>query len=401
MDQEQLQILKRALAREKLARKAAEKILEEKSRELYATSQKIEHLLAEKSSQLQGVFENIVDAYVVMDIYGNILKFNGAATELFGHNINNENINVIDLVYKDDLTYAMESFQKLKSNGFFKDYEARIYTKSKEVKWVHINASIVYDKYKKPIAAQGIVRDITEIKSLELQKEKLLSKLEKSNDELHQYAHIVSHDLKSPLRSIDALLNWLKEDNIDKLDAASLQNISLIETTLEKMEQLISDVLNYSSVTTDSSKIIDVNTDTLVKDLIQILYVPEHIEIRIPNILPVVKGDKTKLQQVFQNLICNAIKFTEKEKGIIEIDFIDTSVFHQFSIKDNGIGIEEKFHERIFKIFHSLKKSKESSGIGLSIVKKIINLHEGDIWLESEPKIGTTFYFTLKKEHYK
>jgi PAS domain S-box-containing protein len=401
MDQEQLQILKRALAREKLARKAAEKILEEKSRELYATSQKIEHLLAEKSSQLQGVFENIVDAYVVMDIYGNILKFNGAATELFGHNINNENINVIDLVYKDDLTYAMESFQKLKSYGFFKDYEARIYTKSKEVKWVHINASIVYDKYKKPIAAQGIVRDITEIKSLELQKEKLLSKLEKSNDELHQYAHIVSHDLKSPLRSIDALLNWLKEDNIDKLDAASLQNISLIETTLEKMEQLISDVLNYSSVTTDSSKIIDVNTDTLVKDLIQILYVPEHIEIRIPNILPVVKGDKTKLQQVFQNLICNAIKFTEKEKGIIEIDFIDTSVFHQFSIKDNGIGIEEKFHERIFKIFHSLKKSKESSGIGLSIVKKIINLHEGDIWLESEPKIGTTFYFTLKKEHYK
>lgn len=401
MDQEQLQILKRALAREKLARKAAEKILEEKSRELYATSQKIEHLLAEKSSQLQGVFENIVDAYVVMDIYGNILKFNGAATELFGHNINNENINVIDLVYKDDLTYAMESFQKLKSYGFFKDYEARIYTKSKEVKWVHINASIVYDKYKKPIAAQGIVRDITEIKSLELQKEKLLSKLEKSNDELHQYAHIVSHDLKSPLRSIDALLNWLKEDNIDKLDSASLQNISLIETTLEKMEQLISDVLNYSSVTTDSSKIIDVNTDTLVKDLIQILYVPEHIEIRIPNILPVVKGDKTKLQQVFQNLICNAIKFTEKEKGIIEIDFIDTSVFHQFSIKDNGIGIEEKFHERIFKIFHSLKKSKESSGIGLSIVKKIINLHEGDIWLESEPKIGTTFYFTLKKEHYK
>ena len=177
------------------------------------------------------------------------------------------------------------------------------------------------------------------------------------------------------MRSIDALLNWLKEDNIDKLDAASLQNISLIETTLEKMEQLISDVLNYSSVTTDSSKIIDVNTDTLVKDLIQILYVPEHIEIRIPNILPVVKGDKTKLQQVFQNLICNAIKFTEKEKGIIEIDFIDTSVFHQFSIKDNGIGIEEKFHERIFKIFHSLKKSKESSGIGLSIVKKIVDLY--------------------------
>lgn len=397
MSQDQLEILKRALNREKLARKAAEKILEEKSRALFDTSQKLEQLLIEKSSQLQGVFENIVDAYVVMDINGNILKFNDAATELFGHDINEEPLNVKNLIYKDDVEYAAISFNDLQTKGFFKDYEARIYTKSKEVKWVHINASIVFDKHKAPIAAQGIVRDITEIKNLELQKEKLLLKLEKSNDELHQYAHIVSHDLKSPLRSIDALLNWLKEDNKGKFDDASLQNIKLIELTLEKMEQLISDVLNYSSLTADNSEMIDVNTDVIVKELINILYIPQHIEIKLHRVLPIVKGDKTKLQQLFQNLISNAVNFSDKNKGLIEIDVISTSEHYQFSVKDNGIGIEEQYHKKIFKIFHSLKKSKSSSGIGLSIVKKIVNLHEGEIWLESEPSKGSTFFFTLKK----
>ena len=161
MDQDQIEILKRALNREKNARKAAEKILEEKSRELYFTSQKLENLLDEKSSELQGVFENIVDAYVVMDFDGNILKFNEAATKLFGYNIDEENIKVANLIYKDDFQYAINSFNELQKNGFFKDYETRVYTKSKEVKWVHINGSIVLNKQNKPIAAQGIVRDIT------------------------------------------------------------------------------------------------------------------------------------------------------------------------------------------------------------------------------------------------
>ena len=121
MSQDQIEILKRALKREKLSRKAAEKILEKKSRELYTISQKLQHLLIEKSSQLKGVFENIVDAYVVMDIQGNIIKFNDAATNLFGHDINKESINVKDLIYKEDKEYAMKSFAKLQSNGFFKD----------------------------------------------------------------------------------------------------------------------------------------------------------------------------------------------------------------------------------------------------------------------------------------
>ena len=163
------------------------------------------------------------------------------------------------------------------------------------------------------------------------------------------------------------------------------------------MEQLISDVLNYSSVGADNNKKVDVDTNELVHGLIKILYVPEHIEVKVLNPLPILTGDKTKLQQVFQNLISNAVKFIDKDKGLIEIDVVEKIGHYQFSIKDNGMGIEEKFHNKIFKIFHSLNKSKDSTGIGLSIVKKIIDLHGGNVWLESAPNVGTTFYFTLKK----
>ena len=205
MNQDQIDILKRALQREKAARKAAEKILEDKSRELYYTSEelkesnlKLENLLHEKSTQLKGVFENIIDAYVVIDLKGNVIKINDAAIELFGYDLVAQKVNVVNLIYKEDFKYAMQSFYELSKNGFFTNYSARVYTKTNEIKWVHINASVIFDSNKKPIAAQGIVRDITDIKNLESQKENLLAALEKSNNELQEYAHIVSHDLKSP-----------------------------------------------------------------------------------------------------------------------------------------------------------------------------------------------------------
>ncbi len=404
MSQIQIDILQRALNREKAARKQSEKILEDKSLQLFNATQelkeaneKLELLLEEKTSQLQGVFENINDAYLIMDLEGNALKMNDAAIELFGYDLKTERFNVVNLIYKPDANYAFKSFKELRKKGFFTDYTARIITKSKAVKWVQINASLIYDKSKQAIAAQGIIRDITETRrTSELIKEQKIE-LEKSNDELQEYAHIVSHDLKSPLRSINALVSWIKEDNSGKLDAASLQNFELIETTLEKMEQLISGILLYSSIGSESVKKEKTNLNMLLEDVKQILFIPEHISIKILNELPVVYGDKVKLQQLFQNLISNAIKFNDKEKGLIEIDVQEEKSFYQFSIKDNGIGIDKKYHDKIFKIFHSLNKTKESTGIGLSIVKKIVDLFKGEIWIESEPNIGTTFYFTLKK----
>lgn len=405
MSQEQINILQRALKREKNARKAAEKILEDKSRELYVLSEelkvsntKLEASFSEKSSQLAGVFENIIDAYMVMDLSGNVLKMNDAACGLFGYDISKETLNVTSLIYTEDVTYAYESFSELIEKGRFSNYTARILTKNKEVRWVQINGSLIYDTDKKPIAAQGIIRNITDLKNLEEQKEEIRKKLEKSNNELHEYAHIVSHDLKSPLRSLDALVTWIKMDNEGQLDTPTLQNFKLIEDTLETMENLISNILEYSSAGSETNESQDVDLNETMNDLNTLIFVPEHIHINIIKKLPIVKGDPTKFQQLFQNLLSNAIKFSNKDKGIVEIDVIEEPSFYQFSIKDNGIGIEKKFHDRIFKIFQSLNRTKESTGIGLSIVKKIVDLYEGIIWLESEPGEGTTFFFTIKKQ---
>ncbi|WP_431156718.1 GAF domain-containing sensor histidine kinase [Winogradskyella poriferorum] len=239
--------------------------------------------------------------------------------------------------------------------------------------------------------------NLRERKKAETKNILLLEALEKSNNELQEYAHIVSHDLKSPLRSIDALVQWIKEDNKGDFDEATNQNFELIEMTLEKMEQLISDVLLYSSISSDTKNQTNVDLNKLIKDLKQILYVPDHISITINNKLPTVLGDKTKLQQLFQNLISNAIKFIDKDIGLIEIDVEEQKSYYQFSIKDNGLGIDKEYHEKIFKIFHALNKNKESTGIGLSIVKKIVDLYKGEVWLTSIPNEGTTFFFTLKK----
>ena len=162
---------------------------------------------------------------------------------------------------------------------------------------------------------------------------------------LQEYAHVVSHDLKSPLRSINALISWIQEDNKDVFDTSSLENFGLIEMTLEKMEQLISDILLYSSIGSDDTEKQHTDVNQVVKDLKKILFIPRHIKVDILNKLPVIVGERAKLQQLFQNLISNAIKFNDKNKGFIEIDVLEKKSFYQFSIKDNGPGIEKKYHE--------------------------------------------------------
>ncbi|MGB5362191.1 MAG: PAS domain S-box protein, partial [Aureibaculum sp.] len=175
MSQKQIDILQRALNREKAARKQAEKILEDKSAELFQLTQKLkesndklEHLVKQQSSELQGVFENIVDAYVVMDLFGNVIKMNDAAVELLGYNIENEEVNLMNLAHPDEMLRANRSFKKLLKKGTLTNFHIKILTKDKKQKLVHINSSIIYDDYI-PIAAQGIVRDITKEKEAEEQ----------------------------------------------------------------------------------------------------------------------------------------------------------------------------------------------------------------------------------------
>lgn len=225
----------------------------------------------------------------------------------------------------------------------------------------------------------------------------LLYRLEERNTELNNYAHVVSHDLKSPLRNIDALATWLKEDHSDGLNQEATQYLTLISDNISKMESLISGILEYSTVGLKDFNTSLIDLDKIVNDIVNYLYIPSHITINVQDNFPVITGDTHRLQQLFQNLISNAIKYNDKEEGQIDIGFRDLEKGYEFFIKDNGKGIEEKYFQKIFDVFQKLENTQNSNGIGLSIVEKIIAAYNGKIWLTSEVGVGTTFYFILNK----
>ncbi|MEY8850065.1 ATP-binding protein [Psychroserpens sp. XS_ASV72] len=236
-----------------------------------------------------------------------------------------------------------------------------------------------------------------EIVEMNKQREKLLSELAHQNQELSDYAHMVSHDLKSPLRSIDTLTSWFKDDYQEKLDEDGVKSLNLIRENVEKMDTLINGILEYSTIGKNQMDIYDVNIDQLIKDILSSLQIPNHITVSTMD-LPIVRGDRYRLQQLFQNLITNAITYNDKSKGVIEIGVKDKMDFWEFYISDNGKGIAAEYYDKIFKTFETLENDTKSTGIGLAIVKKIVDLYGGDIWLTSEIGKGTSFFFTLKKQ---
>lgn len=237
-----------------------------------------------------------------------------------------------------------------------------------------------------------------QIRVQEKKKEELLNNLSLQNEELNEYAHVVSHDLKAPLINIHSLVSWFMEDNREVLDENIMKPLHQVLFNVEKMDFLIKGILDYSSIDKlqTEDKLIDFNV--LIAEVLQTLLIPSHTKITIQKKLPTLFGNAWRFKQVFQNLIQNAIKYNDKEFGLIEVGCTEKSGYFEFFVKDNGIGIKSDYFERIFKVFTKLESTGLSSGIGLSIVQKIITFYKGTIWLKSEEGIGTTFYFTFGKK---
>ncbi|ARV59897.1 histidine kinase [Nostocales cyanobacterium HT-58-2] len=229
---------------------------------------------------------------------------------------------------------------------------------------------------------------------------RLFKQIESANKELNDFAYVVSHDLKAPLRGIASLSEWLLADYADKFDEQGREFVHLLINRVQRMQNLIDGILKYSKVGRIQEESRQVNLDKLITDVIDILNPGENIHIEIAHSLPVVYCEKTRIEQVFQNLLSNAIKFIDKSQGQIIIDCLDKKDYWQFSVADNGLGIEQQYFEKIFQIFQKLSSSKDSdsTGIGLALVKKIVELYDGKVWVESELGQGSTFFFTLKKQ---
>lgn len=255
------------------------------------------------------------------------------------------------------------------------------------------------------IVSATIISDLSERSKIMQQKQKkLVKEITNVNKELKSFAYVISHDLKAPLRSINALIGWLDEDLNNKLSKKEEEYFMEIKNQTIRMSTLIDDVLAYSQAAIDKEDKIEINLNTIVNEVVMLLNIPNNIELVISKPLPIVFFGKTRIKQVFLNLLQNAIKFNDKTKGRIIIDYHEIKgnkrSFFEFSIKDNGIGIREENFDDIFQLFVSLNPIKDSrnTGLGLSIVKRIIEIYEGKIWVESEFGKGSTFYFTLWKD---
>ncbi|MBQ0909163.1 HAMP domain-containing histidine kinase [Flavobacterium sp. F-328] len=243
-----------------------------------------------------------------------------------------------------------------------------------------------------------IKKQSIEILKINKQREELLVHLENQNTILNDYAHMVSHDLKAPLRNIDTLINWFIEDNKEMMNESNLKSMQLMLSNVEKMDLLIKGILNYSEVQNKDSLTRWIDLNLILEDITR-LYSEEHITIKFDTILPLVWGNDVRFMQLFQNLIQNAIKYNNKQHIDITIGHTEEVDFYHFYVKDNGVGIPEKYQSKVFDIFFKLENTNSSSGIGLSIVKKIVEFYDGTIWLESQLEGGTTFYFTIAKHN--
>jgi len=350
------------------------------------------------------LFRDLIDrsndcVFVTEPKWGRFLDLNDKACNSLGYTreeLLGMSIKDIEETIPDDSAWT-EHVKEVREKGYM-IFESVHKRKDGTAFPVEINIKFIEQEKDSYILA--VARDITERKKAEQRQDELVEQVESINKELKDFAYIVSHDLKAPLRGVKTLADWITTDYADKLDDQGKEQMGLLSARVDRMHNLIDGVLQYSRVGREKEKRVQVNLNDLVSGIIDAIAPPENIAITVDDELPVVKCGQTRIMQVFQNLLSNAVKYMDKPKGKIKVGCVEENGFWKFSIADNGPGIEEKNFERIFKIFQTLspRDEVESTGVGLTVVKKIVEIYGGKIWVESKSGQGSTFFFTLPKQ---
>lgn len=351
--------------------------------------------LKRSEARTRALLEAIPDMIFELDSKGHILQFIPSATleplrppaEFVGKHLS-------FVMPPEVVKQAMFAVERTLESGLLQVFEYQLpeYEDNN-----YYEASVIRNDADSVIA---MIRDITARKWAATERENLIGELENKNAELEQFTYTVSHDLKSPLITIMGFLGYLRDDiekgNKERLEA-DMQRIS---DATGKMQKLLGDLLELSRVGRLVNDPENVEMNEIVADVIELLHgqiSEKNIDVQVDNDLPTLYVDRQRVTEVFQNLIENATKFFgEQPHPVIRIgqngQLNDVPVLF---VKDNGVGIEPEFKERIFGLFNKLDAQSEGTGIGLALVKRIIEYHGGRIWVESEPGHGATFFFTL------
>lgn len=376
-----------------------------------------DHKQSEESNRISGeryfdLCENISDMILCVKPAGEIIYVNRTWRELLGYNkIDITNLNVLEILPKDYRENYRELTQQVLLGEHINDIETVLINKGGKRVPVEgsINCRFIDGK---PDYFRMILHDVTKRKKEQAEAEAMLqtarelnSKLKQSNRELEDFAHIASHDLREPLRKIGSFGDLLKESLTGRLNDDENENLEFMIDGAKRIQLMIDDLLAYSQITTTAKPFQSVDPNKVIEDLkkIELASILEETNGRlmVPRPLLVINGDPSQIYQLFQNLILNAFKFSRD--GVVpsvtvkSLPVRDNKV--QFYIQDNGIGIEQEYHEQIFTMFkrlHSREKYK-GTGIGLAICKKITQRHGGEIGVKSKAGEGSIFWFTLPR----
>jgi PAS domain S-box-containing protein len=388
-------------------------------RKLKKTLDNLEELVEQRTKDLtllqyynRNLFDTAFDPLVTIDLDGKITDVNVAAEEITGYS-RYEIIGSCFLDFFINPEDAMAVYQHILKEGFIKGYSLEIKNKDGTITPVLYNAILIKDCSGEVTGIFAATHDITDVKkaenklkeyweSLEEEVKQRTEELAKSNADLKQFTYIASHDLREPLRMITTFLQLLERRYKDQLDDDALEFIGYAVDGAKRLDKMIMDLLEYSRVANIELMFNDIDVEEVIDKLMLNLNVliNENTAIITHDKLPILRADENQMILLFQNLIANSIKYRSDKQPEIHVSAFKEGNHYVFRVEDNGIGIDPKHFERIFTIFQRLHPHEEyeGSGIGLSIAQRIVHQHGGEIWLESEPGIGSAFCFTIKTQ---
>jgi PAS domain S-box-containing protein len=368
---------------------------------------KAEEILRSSEETTRLIMNSALDAIVCIDTNGCITVWNPQAEKIFGwreHEIKGRRLSE---------TIIPEQYRSLHEAGlkrYLTSGEQTVLNKLFEITALHRNGkefpielTIIPMRQKDKDFFCAFMRDITERREAEARQNEYSESLKQKNTELEQFAYVASHDLQEPLRTVSGFVELLKRHYKDQADENVNKYINYITDASDRMRRLVQDLLDYSRL--GRQRILEpIDCNQVVEEVLSDLTMAIQESQAVINIdyLPVISGYATEMKQLFQNLLSNSLKFRKQgEPPVISISVIPKEDHWQFNVTDNGIGIEDKYWERIFVIFQRLhtKTEYDGTGIGLAHCKKIAELHNGKIWVDSMPDKGSTFYFTIKKRN--